>query len=145
MYPISTSCKLGVSTVPKGMCSSKKSFRSAKDLHCCQPGILKVLILWYTDKFPFISYTTLTLHRGSRRGFPAYMTSCIQYAYIRIKSLLCVLSVLQWFELHALLFKHLPYSLSVVRPGSDYFTCICVPSLLQYVFHAHISVSIITC
>ena len=34
---------------------------------------------WYTNKFSFTSYATITPHSDSRSEFPTYMTSHIEY------------------------------------------------------------------
>ena len=54
--------------------------------------------LWYTNKSPFTSYTTITPHSDSQNDFSAYVTSHVQYTYLR-KSLLCVLSMRPCFVL----------------------------------------------
>ena len=48
--------------------------------HALIPG----MELWNTNELPFISYTTFPphMHSSTKRDFPTYVTSHIQYAYI---------------------------------------------------------------
>jgi len=39
--------------------------------------------LWYTNKLPFTSFTTLTPHSSAKRDFHTYVMFSVQYTYVQ--------------------------------------------------------------